>query len=179
MGENLRDIPAEIKSEASLLLMEFPTISHDQAFVDFCNRNGLPVTKTPASTEEMGLAMEVLMKEEDPKLFQNLVKPDPNSLPADLKLRRMSGNYWVGDEVELERCGFVADAAVLRTQIEQANLVILDQKIAASAARNKQREQAQLNDTRTGWEKMMTNSPSPESVMQARQTWGITGEPIF
>ena len=159
--------------------MNFPsTINYDQAYVDFCNRNGLTVGVTPKSAKDMGLQMEMIMREEDPYLFQNLTNPDPSNLPADVKIRHQKQQYWTSDIDALQEAGFTGAAEHIKSEMAQSRQELFDKKIAESQ-KQQQIEQAKIK----AWQDLPLGhpekQPSPESVQRARASWGITGAPSW
>ena len=157
--------------------MDFPTVNYDQAFVNFYSQ-AFPdrsIPPTPQSKKEISLEVEMAMRSVEPKLYQNLCKPNPNSLPADLKLRRQSGNYWTSDVEVLEANGFTGDAAVLKSRIAAAQDQLLEQQIQDSMAKNNARE-AQLKKQAgmSGWKRMMMKERTAEEIAASRAEYGIT-----
>ena len=64
--------------------MDLPMIDNTSAYIDVCNKAGLPINKMPKKGDDIPLAYEMAMKEFNPYLYQNLVQPDPTELPADV-----------------------------------------------------------------------------------------------
>lgn len=123
--------------------MDLPIVDNvTQPYVSFCQENGLPVGKVPTSREEMGLQQEMMMRESAPHLYQNIVKPNPNDLPADVKLRYQSGNFWTDDIKTLDKAGFTGTASNLRKQVLEAQNIIEQNKLAEMKARNDARDKA-------------------------------------
>ena len=92
------------------------------------------------------------MKEKSPYLYENLFKPDPSSLPADVMLRYKEKRLWAEDLQAIEEAGFTGTAKNMRNQIEEAQQIILQKKIDESAQRNKEREQQRMKDNNiSGW----------------------------
>ena len=77
--------------------MEIPTIDNTDAYIDVCKKAGLPVNKLPKKGDKLDLAYEIAMKEINPHLYQNLMSPSPDDLPADVAKRYKQGLMWVDD----------------------------------------------------------------------------------
>ena len=146
-----------------------------QPYVSFCQENGLPIGKVPTSKKEMGLQQEMLMREKAPHLFQNIVKPNPNDLPADVKLRYQSGNFWTEDIKPLENAGFTGTASNLRNQVLEAQNIIEQNKLAEMKKRNEARDKA-IRERPSGFHPTKNiDFNSPEAV-KARRQWGLSDE---
>ena len=146
-----------------------------QPYVSFCKENGLPVGKVPTSREEMGLQQEMMMRESAPHLYQNIVKPNPNDLPADVKLRYQSGNFWTEDVQVLDKCGFTGTAANLKKQVLEAQNIIEQNKLAEMKARNDARAKANREKPSGFHPTKNIDFYSPEAV-KARRQWGLSDD---
>ena len=109
--------------------MDLPIIDNTSAYIDVCNKAGLPINKMPKKGDDIPLAYEMAMKEFNPYLYQNLVQPDPTELPADVLDRHNRQAYWTTDVEALEAKGFTGTAANLRKQMEEGRRQIEEQKL--------------------------------------------------
>ena len=117
----------------------------------------------------------MLMREKAPHLFQNIVKPNPNDLPADLKLRYQSGNFWTDDITALEKAGFCGTASNLRQQVLEAQNIIEQNKLAEMKKRNEARDKA-IRERPSGFHPTKNiDFYSPEAV-KARRQWGLSDD---
>jgi len=156
--------------------MDLPIVDNiTEPYVKFCQENGLKVGKVPTSKEEMGLQQELLMRETAPALFQNIVKPNPNDLPADIKLRYQSGNFWVEDVQALQDAGFTQTAANLQNQILEGKRLIEQKKLEELTARNNARDKALRNKPSGFHPTKNIDFNSPEAV-KARRAWGLSDD---
>ena len=162
--------------------MEIPSVDYSADFVNFWSAS-FPDRKCPplpTKPDQLGLDAVIAMKERSPHLYQNLFKPDPSTLPADVMLRYKENRLWAEDLQAIEEAGFAGTAKNMRVQIEEANQIILQKRIEESAARNaaiekKRQEEGNLS----GWQKMMTRERTYEEIEAAKRQFGVTGEPIF
>jgi len=68
----------------------------------------------------------------------------------------------------------------LKAQVAEAEKQILEKKIAEAQARNAERDKKlEAYKNLDPMAKLAMNPPSPEAIAQARQEWGITGEPTY
>ena len=153
--------------------MDLPIVDNiTQPYVKFCQENGLKVGKVPTSKEEMGLQQELLMRETAPALFQNIVKPSPNDLPADVKLRYQSGNFWIEDVKALDDAGFTGTARNLQNQILEGKRLIEEKKLQEMAARNKARDKA-IREKPSGFHPTKNIDFNSPEAQKARREWGL------
>ena len=90
--------------------MELPIIDNTDAYIDVCKKAGLPVNKLPKKGDKIDLAYEIAMKTINPALYQNLMSPSPDDLPADVSKRYKQGLLWIDDLKAYEDCGFSGTA---------------------------------------------------------------------
>ena len=147
-------------------------IDNTSAYIDVCNKAGLPINKVPKKGDKIGLAYEMAMKEYNPHLYQNITAPDPTELPADVLDRHNRQAYWTTDVEALEAKGFTGTAANLRKEMEEGRRQIEENKFKEMKARNDARDKA-IREKVPG----LGSLPplSPESIARARAEWGITG----
>ena len=68
----------------------------------------------------------------------------------------------------------------MKAQVAEAERQILEKKIAESAARNAERDRKlEAYKNLDPMQKLAMNPPSPAAIAQAREQWGITGEPTY
>ena len=152
--------------------MELPTIDYSDAYIDVCNRANLPINKMPKCKEDLTLAYEVALKELNPHLYQNIIKPDPDELPVDVAKRYKQGLMWTSDLKAYEDNGFTGTAANIRTEMLNAQQQIIDQKTAEMKARNDARDEYHRNRPKG----MQFGAPlPPEQVQHFRDQIGYTG----
>ena len=155
--------------------MDLPIIDNTAAYIDVCEKAGLPINKVPKKGDKIELAYEMAMKEHNPHLYQNITAPDPSELPADVLLRYNAGNLWVEDVAPLERAGFTGSAANMKKQIEEGRRIIEEQKLAEMTARNNAREEAIRNKPQGFHPTKNISFNSPEA-QKARREWGLSDD---
>ena len=68
----------------------------------------------------------------------------------------------------------------MRAQVAEPERIILERKVAEAAERNAERDKKlEAYKNLDPMQKLAMNPPSPEAIAQARQEWGITGEPTY
>ena len=152
--------------------MELPIVDHTDAYIDVCRKAGLPVNKLPKKGDDIPLAYEIAMKELNPALYQNLMSPSPDDLPADVSKRYKQGLMWIGDLKAYEDCGFTGTAKQIRDAIAEAQTQKMINETEAMRKRTEARDKA-IREKPTGFKGLAPLSP--EQIMRARQEWGITG----
>ena len=125
--------------------MDYPMIDNTDAYIAVCEKANLPINKVPKKGDDIPLAYEMAMKELNPHLYQNIVSPDPDDLPADVAKRFKQGMMWIDDLNAYEANGFTGTAANIRKAMEQAQQQMIEQKTAEMKARNDARDEAQRN----------------------------------
>ena len=125
--------------------MEIPTIDNTDAYIDVCKKAGLPVNKLPKKGDKLDLAYEMAMKEINPHLYQNLMSPSPDDLPADVAKRYKQGLMWTSDLQAYEENGFTGTASNIRKEMDQARQMMIDQQTAEMKARNEARDEYHRN----------------------------------
>ena len=134
----------------------------------------------PKKVEDINLMEQIALREKDPILYQNLFRDDYNKLPCDTANRLRNGNLWIEDIEILDKHGWTAKASELKAQVAEAEKQILEKKIAEAKARNDERDRKLAEYQKLDpMQKLAMNPPSPEAIAQARQEWGITGEPTY
>ena len=152
--------------------MELPIVDHTDAYIDVCNKAGLPVNKLPKKGDKLDLAYEIAMKELNPALYQNLMSPSPDDLPADVSKRYKQGLMWIDDLKAYEDAGFTGTAKQIRDAIAEAQTQKMISETKAMKERNEKRDEYHRNRPKG----MQFGAPlTPEQIMNARQKWGITG----
>ena len=156
--------------------MDYPMIDNTDAYIAVCEKANLPINKVPKKGDDIPLAYEMAMKELNPHLYQNIVSPDPDDLPADVAKRFKQGMMWIDDLKAYEDNGFTGTAANIRKAMEQAQSELIAKKTAEMKARNDKHAENMRNRP-----KGIQHMPplSPEAIARARAQWGITGEPTY
>ena len=152
--------------------MELPLIDNTDAYIDVCKKANLPVNKLPKKGDKIDLAYEIAMKELNPALYQNLMSPSPDDLPADVSKRFKQGLMWVEDLKAYEDCGFTGTAQNIRDAIAEAQTQKMIAETEAMKQRNEARDKA-IREKPPGFKGLAPLSP--ESIARARAEWGITG----
>ena len=131
----------------------------------------------PKKLDDIGLMEQIALRENDPILFQNLFRSDYSAMPADVATRLRNNALWTEDIEVLEKHGWAAKANEMKAQVAEAERIILEKKIAESAARNAERE-AKLEAYKNldPMAKLAMNPPSAAAIAKAREQWGISGE---
>ena len=156
--------------------MDFPTVDNvTQPYVKFCQENGLEIGKVPTSREEMGLQQEMLMREKAPQLFQNIINPSVNDLPADVKLRYQSQQFWTEDIKPLRDAGFTGVAENLEKQVQEARRIIEEKKLEEMKVRNKARDEA-IRNRPSGFHPAKNIDFNSAEAAKARRDWGLSDD---
>ena len=122
--------------------MDLPEVNYTDQYVAFCQKANLPINEVPEAGQKMGMSYEIAMKELDPHLYQNLMKPNPKTLKADVRSRYEKGIMWTSDADEYESKGFCGVAANIRQEMAAARELMMQQEIEAMKKRNDAREEA-------------------------------------
>ena len=152
--------------------MELPTIDNTDAYIDVCKKAGLPINKLPKKGDKLDLAYEIAMKTINPALYQNLMSPSPDDLPADVSKRYKQGLLWIDDLKAYEDCGFSGTAKQIRDAIAEAQTQKMNAEAEAMRKRTEARDKA-IREKPPGFKGLAPLSP--ESIARARAEWGITG----
>ena len=152
--------------------MELPIIDNTDAYIDVCKKAGLPINKLPKKGDKLDLAYEIAMKEINPALYQNLMSPSPDDLPADVSQRYKQGLMWIDDLKAYEDNGFTGTAKQIRDAIAEAQTQKMINETKAMKERNDAREEAMRNKPKG----MQYMPPLPEEqVIHYRNQVGYTG----
>ena len=152
--------------------MELPTIDNTDAYIDVCKKAGLPINKLPKKGDKLDLAYEIAMKTINPALYQNLMSPSPDDLPADVSKRYKQGLMWIDDLKAYEDAGFTGTAKQIRDAIAEAQT----QKMISETKAMKERNDKHAENMRNRPKGMRFGNPlPPEQVEYAKAQWGITG----
>ena len=134
----------------------------------------------PKKVEDINLMEQIALREKDPILFQNLFRDDYNKLPCDTANRLRNGNLWIEDIEVLDKHGWTGKASELKAQVKEGKKQILEKKIAEAKAKNDERDKKlEAYKNLDPMQKLAMNPPSEAAIQQARQQWGITGEPTY
>ena len=112
------------------------------------------------------------MKEINPALYQNLMSPSPDDLPADVSKRYKQGLMWIDDLKAYEDAGFTGTAKQIRDAIAEAQTQKMNNEAEAMRKRTEARDKA-IREKPPGFKGLAPLSP--ESIARARAEWGITG----
>ena len=122
--------------------MDLPEVNYTDQYVAFCQRANLPINEVPEAGQKMEMSYEVAMKSLDPHLYQNLMKPDPRKLKADVRSRYEKGIMWTSDADEYEAKGFCGIASNIRQEMAAAREMMMENEIKAMKERNDARDEA-------------------------------------
>ena len=122
--------------------MDLPEVNYTDQYVAFCQRANLPINEVPEAGQKMEMSYEVAMKSLDPHLYQNLMKPDPRKLKADVRSRYEKGIMWTSDADEYEAKGFCGIASNIRQEMAAARELMMENEIKAMKERNDARDEA-------------------------------------
>ena len=152
--------------------MDLPMIDNTSAYIDVCNKAGLPINKMPKKGDDIPLAYEMAMKEFNPHLYQNITSPDPDNLPVDVAKRYKQGLMWTSDLKAYEDNGFTGTAKNIRDAIAEAQTQKMINETKAMQERNKARDEYHRNRPKG----MQFGAPlPPEQVQHFRDQIGYTG----
>ena len=152
--------------------MELPTIDNTDAYIDVCKKANLPVNKLPKKGDKLDLAYEIALKEINPHLYQNLMSPNADDLPADVAKRYKQGLMWIDDLQSYLDCGFTGTAQNIRDAIAEAQTQKMINETKAMEERNKARDEYHRNRPKG----MQFGAPlPPEQVQHFRDQIGYTG----
>ena len=139
--------------------MDLPEVNYTDQYVAFCQRANLPINEVPEAGQKMGMSYEIAMKELDPHLYQNLMKPDPRKLKADVRSRYEKGIMWTSDADEYEAKGFCGIASNIRQEMAAARELMMENEIKAMKERNDARDEARRTQPK-GLKPIGFNDPS-------------------
>ena len=152
--------------------MELPTIDNTDAYIDVCKKANLPINKLPKKGDKLDLAYEIAMKEINPALYQNLMSPSPDDLPADVAKRFKQGLMWIDDLQAYRDCGFSGTARQIEDAIAEAQTQKMINETEAMRKRNEARDKA-IREKPPGFKGLAPLTQ--DQIMKARQEWGISG----
>ena len=152
--------------------MEIPTIDHTDAYIAVCQKANLPINKLPKKGDKLELAYEMALQELNPALYQNLMSPNPDDLPADVAQRFKKGIMWVDDLKAYQDCGFTGTAQTIKDAMDVARDQMLQKQYEEMKGRNDARDEANRN--KISGMRGMAPLP-PEQVQNYRNQIGYTG----
>ena len=152
--------------------MDLPEVNYTDQYVAFCQRANLPINEVPEAGQKMGMSYEVAMKSLDPHLYQNLMKPDPRKLKADVRSRYEKGIMWTSDADEYEAKGFCGIASNIRQEMAAAREMMMENEIKAMKERNDARDEARRTQPK-GLKPIGFNDPS---AVAFRRQHGISDD---
>ena len=65
--------------------MDLTEVNYTDQYVAFCQKVNIPIKELSEAGQKMGMYYEIAMKELDPHLYLNLMKPDLRKLKADIR----------------------------------------------------------------------------------------------
>ena len=137
---------------------------------------GTPTPPMPSRPEDLGLSVQMAIRQENPRLWQAMFGGRGAPLPADVAMRVAKGEIAPEDVAPLRAANYDDWAA-------QANQ-IREEIFERSRQNTREREKAQYEAERARFQEFqqkgllgrLAASPlSAEAVAQAREQWGITG----
>ena len=137
---------------------------------------GTPTPAMPSKPEDLGLSVQLAIRDSNPRLWQSMFGGHGAPLPADIAMRMGKGEIYPEDASALRASNYDEWAAVA----DQHRESILDRARQATREREKAIHQEQVKRQQQ-WAEMsllerMSASPVSEvAAAQARQQWGITG----
>ena len=137
---------------------------------------GTPTPPMPSKPEDLGLSVQLAIRENNPRLWQAMFGGHGAPLPADVAMRVAKGEIAPEDVAPLRAANYddwAAQANQIREEIfERARQNTREREKAqyeAESARAKQFNESSL------LERLAASPLSAEAIAQARQQWGITG----
>ena len=137
---------------------------------------GTPTPPMPSKPEDLGLSVQMAIRENNPRLWQAMFGGHGAPLPADVAMRVAKGEIAPEDVAPLRAANYddwAAQANQIREEIfERARQNTREREKAqfeAESARAKQFNESSL------LERLAASPLSAEAIAQARQQWGITG----
>ena len=137
---------------------------------------GTPTPSMPTKPEDLGLSVQLAIRENNPRLWQAMFGGHGAPLPADIAMRMAKGEIYPEDASALRASNYDDWAAVA----DQHRESILERAREATREREKaqyQAERARFQEfQQKGLLERLAASPlSGEAIAQAREQWGITG----
>ena len=137
---------------------------------------GTPTPPMPSKPEDLGLSVQMAIRENNPRLWQAMFGGHGAPLPADVAMRMARGEIYPEDASALRASNYDDWAAVA----DQHRESILERTRQATREREKaqyEAERARFQEfQQKGLLERLAASPlSAEAIAQAREQWGITG----
>ena len=137
---------------------------------------GTPTPPMPSKPEDLGLSVQMAIRENNPRLWQAMFGGHGAPLPADVAMRVAKGEIAPEDVAPLRAANYddwAAQANQIREEIfersRQTAMAREKAQFEAESARAKQFNESSL------LERLAASPLSAEAIAQARQQWGITG----
>ena len=130
----------------------------------------------PSKPEDLGLSVQMAIRENNPRLWQAMIGGHGAPLPADVAMPVAKGEIAPEDVAPLRAANYDDWAA----QANQIRGEIFERARQNTRAREKAQYEAesarakQFNES-SFLERLAASPLSAESIAQARQQWGITG----
>ena len=137
---------------------------------------GTPTPPMPSKPEDLGLSVQMAIRENNPRLWQAMFGGHGAPLPADVAARVARGEIAPEDVAPLRAANY-DEWAVQANQIREE---ILERSRQTAMAREKAQFEAesarakQFNESSL-LERLAASPLSAEAIAQARQQWGING----
>ena len=137
---------------------------------------GTPTPAMPSKPEDLGLSVQLAIRENNPRLWQAMFGGHGAPLPADVAMRVAKGEIAPEDVAPLRAANY-DEWAVQANQIREE---IFERARQNTRAREKAQYEAesarakQFNESSL-LERLAASPLSAEAIAQARQQWGITG----
>ena len=154
------------------------TVDYTEKFAAFWAKSfpERPCPPLPKQQDDLPLAAQMLLQNEEPILFQNLFagKKGSGALPADVQDRFNKNCLLPRDAQALRENGFEYYAQQCEQLAAQADDLKLQQDAAEGRKRYLEAQKAQEE-----WNKLPlghpAKAPSPEQVAYTKRQWGISG----
>ena len=153
-------------------------MSNIEAFVSTYQRlfPGTPTPPMPSKPEDLGLSVQMAIRENNPRLWQAMFGGHGAPLPADVAMRVGRGEIAPQDVAALLASNYddwAAQANQIREEIfERARQNTREREKAQHEA---ERARAQEFQQEGLLEPLAASPLSAEAIAQAREQWGITG----
>jgi len=134
------------------------------------------VPPLPTSPGDLSITQQEIMREKNPKLYQNLfrTKIDSGKLPVDLELRIRNSNLWVEDADRLRKYGWEYEAQRIELEKIKYEQQKINKEIEESRARQEQQQQkneAWKNMSLLG--RMAAEPLTQDQILRNRKRYGV------
>ena len=158
------------------------TVDYTEKFAAFWAKSfpERPCPPLPKQQDDLPLAAQMLLQNDEPILFQNLFagKKGSGALPADTATRLQKNELMPQDADALRAAGYEHYALACESLAARLD----DKRLANSEAEGRKRYLEQKK-AREEWNALPlghpAKAPSPEAVTNARRQWGLSGRPSW